>query len=91
MIIKTHHIYNKVAALAVSSLLLASCNDFFDILPMNEVVLENYWTQKGDVTSVLNGCYEALEQPDVITRMGVWGEMRSENIKGGSDVPNEIN
>ena len=56
--------------MAVSSLLLASCNDFFDILPMNEVVLENYWTQKGDVTSVLNGCYEALEQPDVITRMG---------------------
>ena len=25
---------------------LTGCDDFLEILPMNEVVLENYWTMK---------------------------------------------
>ena len=70
---------------------LTGCSDFLDILPMNEVVLENYWTEKGDVTSVVNSCYESLENGDCITRMGVWGELRSDNLRLGSNVPNEIN
>ena len=70
---------------------LSSCDDFLEILPMNEVVLENYWTEKGDVTSVMNSCYEALEKEDCLVRMGVWGELRSDNLRLGSNVPNEIN
>lgn len=70
---------------------LTSCSDFLDILPMNDVVLENYWTEKGDVTSAMSSCYESLWSSDVLTRMAVWGEMRSDNIRGGSNVPNEMN
>lgn len=77
--------------LMLPSLLLTSCSDFLDILPMNEVVLENYWTEKGDVTSVVNSCYETLESSDCLTRMGVWGELRSDNLRLGANVPNEIN
>ena len=73
------------------SFFLVSCSDFLDILPMNEVVLENYWTEKGDVTSVVNSCYETLENADCLTRMGVWGELRSDNLRLGANVPNEIN
>jgi hypothetical protein len=58
---------------------------------MNEVVLENYWTEKNDVVSVLNSCYETLETEDCLVRMGVWGELRSDNLKIGTNVPNEIN
>ena len=49
---------------------LTSCDDFLEILPMNEVVLENYWTDKNDVTSVVNSCYESMESEDFLTRMG---------------------
>ena len=70
---------------------LSGCSDFLDILPMNEVVLENYWTEKGDVTSVVNSCYETLEHGDCLTRMGVWGELRSDNLRLGAQVSNEIN
>ncbi len=70
---------------------LTGCSDFLDILPMNEVVLENYWTEKGDVTSVVNSCYESLESSDCLTRMGVWGELRSDNLRMGANVPDEIN
>ena len=61
----------------------ASCSDFLDVLPLNDVVLENYWTKKSDVTSVLMGCYESLQSEDCVTRMGLWGEVRSDNMKIG--------
>lgn len=71
---------------------LTGCgDDFLEILPMNEVVLENYWTDKNDVTSAVNSCYEALKSEDCLTRMGVWGELRSDNMRAGVNVPNNIN
>lgn len=70
--------------------ILTGCEDFFDTLPMNEVVLENFWTDKNDVTSVVNGCYESLETEDCLVRMGVWGELRSDNLKEGSNPSDEI-
>ena len=69
---------------------LTSCSDFLNILPMNDVVLENYWTEKGDVTSVMNSCYETLEHSDALTRLVVWGELRSDNMRQGTNVPNDI-
>lgn len=62
---------------------MTSCSDFLDVQPLNDVVLENYWTKKSDVTSVLMGCYESLQSEDCVTRMGLWGEVRSDNMKMG--------
>lgn len=70
--------------------LFISCSDFLDILPMNEVVLENYWTEKGDVTSVRNSCYESLCSSDALSRIGIWGELRSDNIFAGANIPNDV-
>ena len=68
---------------------LSSCSDYLDVLPLNEVVLENYWTKKDDVTSVLNGCYESLTSEGSLERMGIWGELRSENLVQGSNLENK--
>ena len=78
----------KISIIIFGALTLTSCSDFLDILPLNDVVLENYWTQKSDVTSVVNSCYQSLESADCIQRMAVWGEMRSDNIVAGSATPN---
>ena len=67
-----------------------SCGDYLDTLPLNDVVLENYWTEKKDVTSVLNSCYESLENRESILRMAVWGELRSENIVAGTASNNDL-
>lgn len=83
-------INNIIIALG-ASFGLTSCSDFLDILPLNDVVLENYWTEKSDVTSNVNGCYEALEINECINRLGLWGEIRSENMRLGTNVPNEVN
>ena len=45
------------ACVVLQSSVFVSCGDFLDLLPLNDVVLENYWTKKSDVTSVLMGCY----------------------------------
>ncbi|MBQ4393539.1 MAG: RagB/SusD family nutrient uptake outer membrane protein [Prevotella sp.] len=76
---------------ALCAALFTSCSDFLDILPTNQVVLENYWTEKADVSSVMTGCYAALENSDALARMIVWGELRSDNMRLGANVPNEIN
>lgn len=68
----------------------SSCDDFLDILPMNDVVLENFWTQKSDVTSVLNSCYESMEANDCLTRMALWGELRSDNMTLGASTSFEV-
>ena len=90
----TRNIKNIILPLAVGCGLATattSCSDFLDILPMNDVVLENYWTEKADVTSVMNSCYETLEHSDALVRFCVWGELRSDDIRLGANVPNEIN
>ena len=81
----------KNAGLALfASMAMVSCSDFLDVLPLNDIVLENYWTEKSDVESVLTSCYASLEAKDCINRMAVWGEFRSDNIIIGNNVPNDI-
>lgn len=70
---------------ALMGLSVSSCKDFLTLLPLNEVVLENFWTNESDVESVLRGAYAALETGDCVTRMSAWGEWRSDNIMYGSE------
>lgn len=86
-----HGVLSVIALGGASAGLLSSCSDFLDIMPLNKVVLENFWTQKSEVNAVLMGCYESLESEESIIRMGVWGEMRSENILQGASIGNEYN
>ena len=82
----------------IKSLLLAalvglsstSCNDFLELEPLNDIVLENFWTDKSDVESVLLGAYSALETSDCLLRMVVWGEMRSDNMTESNSSPEVI-
>ena len=83
MNIKNIKYYIWGLGLSSSMAIMTSCSDFLDVLPLNDVVQENYWTKKSDVTSVLMGCYESLQKEDCVTRMGLWGEVRSDNMKMG--------
>jgi hypothetical protein len=70
----------------MAGLTLTACDDFLDLTPMNEVVKENYWTEKADVESNVYGCYSALESDDCLKRMFVWGELRSDNVTNSSST-----
>lgn len=77
-----------IAALLGTS--FTSCNDFLNLEPLNDIVLENFWTDKSDVESVLLGAYSALEASDCLQRMVVWGEMRSDNMVEGNNAGEDI-
>ncbi len=68
-------------------MVLSSCSDFLSILPLNDIVLENYWNEKADVANAVTGCYDALVTSDCISRMAIWGELRSDNIVPGLSTP----
>ena len=69
---------------AMMGLSVASCKDFLTLMPLNDVVLENFYTNEGDIESVLRGAYGALEASDCLVRMSAWGEMRSDNVVPGT-------
>lgn len=75
------------------ALFLSSCD--LDLMPLNDVTLENFWTEKEDVQAALNGCYTGMQEKDknldkgtpaYLTQALVWGECRSDNIIEGVNV-----
>lgn len=67
---------------------LGSCNDFLELKPLNEIVLENYWKDKSDVESLVISCYSGMVNYDFMTRLFVWGDVRSDDVvysKSGQD------
>lgn len=67
---------------------LASCSDFLDLKPQNEITLDKFWNEKSDVDNVVTGCYSSMQSYDFVGRMMCWGEFRSDNLIGGTNVDN---
>lgn len=63
---------------------ISSCTDWLTVKPQSEVVLADYWKTGNDVQAVLASCYRGLTEDDVIYRMIVWGELRSDNLIQGT-------
>ena len=81
---KLKNIIKSIGLAILSSLPLVSCD--VEVLPLNQIIAQNYWTSKADVESVVFSCYTGLTSSDVITRMIIWGEVRSDNIKEGQQI-----
>lgn len=84
---KIKNIILSTAAYAAAGLGLSSCD--IDMLPLNEVVYENFWTNKDDVENVVASCYTSFLSDDYIRRLIVWGELRGDNVAQGPNVDDE--
>jgi hypothetical protein len=80
----------KTLALASIGLTMTSCGDFLDMLPLNEIVVENYWQEEADVESVVKGCYAQLASDACVSRMIAWGEMRADNVIKGNSPSTDV-
>lgn len=63
-----------------------SCDDYFDVRPQSETILEDFWKNESDVKSAVGGCYRAMLEEGFLKRMIVWGEVRSDNVLAGSNI-----
>lgn len=82
-----HHIWSK-AWVGILALAMTSCSDFLVVDPLDDIVLEKFWNEKNDVDNVVNGCYSSLQSQACVSRMMCWGEFRSDNIQGGTNIDN---
>lgn len=85
---KIKNIIKIASAVAVMGMGVSSCS--MDMLPLNDVVLENYWKDKSDVESVVASCYSAMQEKQFIASSIVWGETRSDNIAAGENIPGTL-
>lgn len=97
---KKTKIYHKILLPLCLSVvvLMSSCSafdDFLTVLPTDQITGENFWEDKNDLNSMLASCYIQLANGNVVDRMFLWGEMRSDNflLSGSSsdDLRNIMN
>ena len=79
----------KYILMIVSSLMLVSCLDTI-ILPDDKTVDEDFWKTKEDVSSMVNAAYAAMASEDVITRLIIWGDYRSDELVRSSSLSGTI-
>ncbi len=73
----------NIALLGLFGLSTVACDDFLTITPTNDIILEEYWTEKADVDAAVASVYKSLLKDGIIERMIVWGELRSDNMTVG--------
>jgi hypothetical protein len=78
------------AFIAITYIITSGCTDWLDIKPESEMVLEDFWQSESQVNSVVAACYRSFTEYDVMSRMLVWGELRSDNVTAGKSVPDEM-
>lgn len=69
-----------VSACAFITLGTTSCDDFLTIYPSNEISEEQFWEDRTDLESGIRGCWKQFISQDIMERMVVWGECRSDNF-----------
>ena len=88
-----YNIINKVGMLTAvlfSIVTLSSCSDFLEIEPQNEITADNFWDEKSDIDQILMGCYARMASNEVISRMIVWGEFRSDNVEFSGSANDDL-
>lgn len=80
------NIFRFLGLIVCAGLALTSCD--LDLLPLNSVVLENYWTNKDDVDKSLAACYVGMQEGGWVSDAIIWGEVRSDNVavREGTDA-----
>jgi hypothetical protein len=69
----------KYILMIASSLMLVSCLDTI-ILPDDKTVDEDFWQTKADVAAMVNGAYAAMTNNDLLARLIVWGDFRTDEF-----------
>ncbi len=86
--------YNIVYMLGMGltfMLALSSCSDFLETEPKDRVTLEKFWNEKGDVEAIISGIYNKMAEYQVMSRMMIWGEFRSENVIDNQSTISDLN
>lgn len=88
-----NHKCKKYAAVLFSLALgttFTSCTDWLTLYPKDKIVEENFWEDKRDLISVRNAAYANMTSEACMERYMVWGELRADNFKENTSVPQNL-
>ncbi len=86
-------LYNKIKVavlVLLATVSLNSCEDWLELYPEGETLLEDFWKTADDIESVLASCYLTLMNSSYTDRAFVWGELRSDNMEQGAKASPEL-
>lgn len=69
----------KIMCVGCAALLMASCVDTI-ILPDDKTVEEDFWKSKSDVQLIANNAYRSMLSENMISRLVIWGDLRSDEL-----------
>ncbi|MBR0036583.1 MAG: RagB/SusD family nutrient uptake outer membrane protein [Bacteroidales bacterium] len=76
-------IYLLSLLLSVSAV---SCSDWLELMPDDSTIEEEFWKNGNQVESVVLACYRYMQDDDIMQRMVLYGELRSDEVSNGSAI-----
>ena len=68
---------------------LASCSEYLDLEPKDDLIQQEFWNNKEQVSSAVAGCYASMNQTGFTDRVLKWGELRAEMmVSSGGGLEN---
>lgn len=77
----------KYILFALASLSMTSCLDT-EVLPKDQITSNDFWQTKEQVSNMVAGAYKSFSQAEVIDRMMIWGDFRSDELTALTDALN---
>lgn len=63
---------------------LSSCSDYLELEPKDNLIQQEFWKNKEQVSSAVAGCYASMSNSGFTDRVLKWGELRAEMMVSGS-------
>ena len=69
-----------------TSLSLSSCSDWLELMPEDSTIEEEFWKNGNQVESVVRACYRYMQEDNLMQRIILWGELRSDEVQNGPSL-----
>ncbi|WP_372753386.1 RagB/SusD family nutrient uptake outer membrane protein [Labilibaculum sp.] len=78
--------YKLYLVVSFMLMLTTSCNDYLTLEPEDDLVQDEFWQTKEQVSSAVAACYASMNVNNFISRVIQWGELRADMLiaKSGS-------
>lgn len=70
----------------VTTLSLSSCSDWLELMPEDSTIEEEFWKNGNQVESVVRACYRFMQEDNLMQRIILWGELRSDEVQNGPSL-----
>ncbi|WP_139955802.1 RagB/SusD family nutrient uptake outer membrane protein [Flavicella sediminum] len=83
----------KIITVITISLIMPSCSDYLELEPKDNLIQQEFWKSKEQVSAAVAGCYASMNQADFTSKALLWGELRAEmlvSVRAGNNERNML-